>query len=119
MGLDIYFHKRKSREIGYYRKVNFLVAFFEKRGYDREYSSWTVQLDDAKDLLRCCKEVLADHSKAEELLPTTEGFFFGPTDYNEYYFESVENVKEFCEDTLIPHLKTLDSDEEIEFITSW
>lgn len=33
MGLDIYLTKRKRSEIGYFRKVNFLVKFFEERGY--------------------------------------------------------------------------------------
>lgn len=32
MGLDIYLTKRKRSEIGYFRKVNFLVKFFEERG---------------------------------------------------------------------------------------
>jgi hypothetical protein len=41
MGLDLYFHRVKRKEIGYFRKVNFLVAFFEKRGYDRHsYGDW-------------------------------------------------------------------------------
>ena len=120
MGLDLYFHRVKRKEIGYFRKVNFLVAFFEKRGYDRHsYSDWQVQLDDAQDLLRICNEVLKDHSKAEELLPTTGGFFFGNTDYDEVYFDDVRKVKEFCENTLIPQLENLDEDSTIEFYASW
>ena len=120
MGLDISFIKVKRKEVGYFRKVNFLVAFFEKRGFDRcSYSDWTVQLDDAKALLRACDEVLEDHSKAEELLPTTGGFFFGDTDYNEVYFDDVKEVKEFCKNTLIPQLENLGEDSTIEFYASW
>lgn len=120
LGLDLYFHRVKRKEIGYFRKVNFLVAFFEKRGYDRhDYSDWQVQLDDAQDLLRICNEVLEDHSKAEELLPTTGGFFFGNTDYDEVYFDDVREVAEFCESTLIPQLENLDEDSTIEFYASW
>lgn len=32
------------------------------------------------------KKVLDDHSLASELLPTQSGFFFGGTEYDEYYF---------------------------------
>lgn len=35
-------------------------------------------------------KVLKDSTKAEELLPTTSGFFFGGTDYDEYYMQDVE-----------------------------
>jgi hypothetical protein len=36
-------------------------------------------------LKETCEKVLDDKSLAEELLPTTSGFFFGSTDYDEYY----------------------------------
>jgi hypothetical protein len=39
-------------------------------------------------------EVLEDHSKASELLPTAIGFFFGSTDYDEWYFKDLEYTKE-------------------------
>jgi hypothetical protein len=115
MGLDIWFNKVKHTEIGYFRKVNFLVKFFEDRGFEREKSTCYVSEDDARDLLDCCNRVLEDHSLAEELLPTTEGFFFGDTEYDEYYFDDVKDVKEFCENTLIPKFMALDDGEEIQF----
>jgi hypothetical protein len=41
--------------------------------------------------------------KAKELLPTTSGFFFGPTDYDEYFFDELQNtaqqLKTILEDT--------------------
>lgn len=33
-------------------------------------------------------------SVAEELLPTASGFFFGGTDYNEWYFDDIKRTKE-------------------------
>lgn len=33
-----------------------------------------------------------DLEKAKELLPTKEGFFFGGTEYDEYYFENVKKT---------------------------
>ena len=46
------------------------------------------------DLKITCEEVLADHSRAEELLPTGAGFFFGSTEYDEWYFHGVEKTVE-------------------------
>ena len=34
MGLDIFITKKKRTNIGYFRKVNFLVKFFEDKGFD-------------------------------------------------------------------------------------
>jgi hypothetical protein len=44
-------------------------------------------------------KVLSDVSKqlAEELLPTQSGFFFGGTDYNEYYMQDIEGTIEMLE----------------------
>ena len=33
-----------------------------------------------------------DSSVAEELLPSTSGFFFGSTDYDEYYVDDIKNT---------------------------
>lgn len=116
MGLDIYFIKKKRSEIGYFRKVNFLVRFFEEKGMNVEDQiPFTINKGMAEELLSRCKEVLANHSKAEELLPTMNGFFFGSTDYDEYYFSDVEEVRDYIEDTLLPNIKTLQDDEYIDF----
>lgn len=98
MGLDIFFTKKKSSQIGYFRKVNFLVKYFEDTcGLDVEKQfSLRIDKEDIEELKNRCKEVLDDHSKAEELLPTMEGFFFGSTDYDEYYFEDVQEVYDYC-----------------------
>lgn len=117
MGLDIFITKRKSTELAYYRKVNFLVKFFQEKGFDVENQTpLEVYREDILDLLERCDEVLGDHSKASELLPTMEGFFFGPIDYNEYYFNSVQIVKDDCIE-LIKEFDTLDENEHIYFET--
>lgn len=44
------------------------------------------------------QRVKDDHSQAGVLLPTEAGFFFGGTDYDEFYFEDIEaELKEFRE----------------------
>ena len=40
------------------------------------------QLEELRDT---CRKVLADPSLASDLLPTADGFFFGSTDYDEWY----------------------------------
>ncbi len=118
MGLDLYFNRSKktSEEIGYFRKVNFLVCFFERLGYTIE-NCVPVEINkgDAEDLLDTCNEVLENHDKAEKLLPTTEGFFFGTYDYDEYYFDDVKEVRDYVKNTLLPEFNKLEDDEYIEF----
>lgn len=116
MGLDLFFNKKKEETIGYFRKVNFLIPFFERKGLDVESQKGiTIQKEDAEELLDLCKKVLNDHSKAEELLPTRAGFFFGSTVYDDYYFQDVEDIKDFLINTLIPEFKKLDNKEYITF----
>lgn len=38
---------------------------------------------------------LANISLAQELLPTSSGFFFGDTHYNKWYFDDLRNTKKF------------------------
>lgn len=46
-------------------------------------------------------EYIEDSSVAEELLPTTSGFFFGGTEYDEWYYKDVENTINIIENVLI------------------
>lgn len=43
------------------------------------------------------------------------GFFFGNTDYNEYYFIDVSKVKGYIEDILLPLFDKLKDNEGIYF----
>ena len=75
----------------YFRKVNFIFKYYEDRGkmYDQYYAF--TDADDIDDLIDKCEQVLADHSLAHSLLPTQSGFFFGSTDYDEWYFSDVQD----------------------------
>ena len=62
-----------------------------------------------------CKYV-EDPSVAEELLPSTSGFFFGSTAYDEYYVKDLRNTI----DIITKILETTDFDKEmIYYISSW
>ena len=77
----------------YFRKVNFLFKYFEDRGkmVDQYYAF--VEPEDVEDIIYKCEQVLKDKDqrKPHELLPTQEGFFFGSTDYDEWYFSDVKD----------------------------
>ena len=114
MGLDIFLTKKKRTNIGYFRKVNFLVKFFEERGFDVENQTpLEISKEQAEELLERCEEVLKDNSKGPELLPTMSGFFFGNTDYNSYYYKDVKSVRDYIKETLLPEFDTLKDDESI------
>jgi hypothetical protein len=45
-----------------------------------------------KELKEICEQVKQDPRKASELLPTTDGFFFGGTDYDEWYLNGLDRT---------------------------
>ena len=112
----MYFYRAKEEQIGYFRKVNFLVKFFENIDHRVEnLQKIYVDQETAETLLKACEEVLADHDKAAELLPTTEGFFFGSTEYDDDYFNDVEGVRNYVKRELLPQFDNLEEDEHIYF----
>ena len=106
MGLDMYLYGNKrtfenhdyniggqtvGTEIGYWRKANQIHNWFVENcqgGVDdcREHSVYHEDLQKLKEL---CEAVLKHPNEAEDLLPTQCGFFFGSTEYDEYYFEDL------------------------------
>ena len=61
-------------------------------------------------------EYIEDSNVAMEVLPTASGFFFGSTDYDEWYYEDVKYTAE----TIRKILDTTDFDKEmIYYISSW
>lgn len=100
MGLDMNLMKRVrinkdsvDEGLVYWRKANAIHKFFTDINEQYEScESIEVTKDMLGDLLNRCAEVLADRSKASELLPTTDGFFFGGTEYDDWYFNSLKNT---------------------------
>lgn len=103
-------------EIGYFRKVNFLMRFFNYTG-NCEYKE--IKRDELEDLKNKCLALATikpkrveisgntltgltgpvtrtlsqkDQELCAKLLPTTSGFFFGSTDYDGYYLDDVKEV---------------------------
>lgn len=91
-----------SYKIGYWRKANAIHSWFVEncgKGIDK-CQEIRVDSEDLEALLKLCREVLADHSKASTLLATHDGFFFGSTEYDEWYFEGIEATVKILEKTL-------------------
>ena len=89
-------------EVGYWRKQNQIHQWFVENVQNGEdnCAEYCVSKGQLEDLLEICKKILNDNSLAEELLPTASGFFFGGTDYDEWYFDGIENTIEILEGVL-------------------
>lgn len=96
-----------EEEVGYWRKANHIHKWFvdNVQGGEDNCNQYYVDISDLINLLDVCKRVKEDPSKAEELLPTTEGFFFGGTDYDEYYMRDIEYTIQLIEEELSEKVK--------------
>ena len=98
-----------SFEAMYWRKANAIHRWFVNKiqdGVDNcaEYSVDTETLAELRDI---CKQVLIDPSKADVLLPTQSGFFFGSTEVDEWYLEQLKyTVERLTEILELPEVKT-------------
>lgn len=107
MGLDMYLEKRKVNsedyeEIAYWRKANQIREWFNSHLENGVENCEYVQVskEDLEQLLEDCKMVLENHDLAEELLPTSKGFFFGSTLYDDWYFEDLKDTVKMLEQIL-------------------
>ena len=89
-------------EVGYWRKANQIHQWFVENVQNGEdnCAEYCVSKGQLEELLDLCKKILNDNSLAEELLPTASGFFFGGTEYDEWYFDGIENTIEILEGVL-------------------
>ncbi len=56
-------------------------------------TSRTASLENLNCLMSDCRLVLSDRSKASDVLPCEEGFFFGSQVYDDYYFENLAETE--------------------------
>lgn len=80
--------------VGYWRKVNWVHNWFVENVQDGEDNCrpYYVAREQLEELQKACLEVLADRSKAMELLPPSEGFFFGSYEIDDYYWDSLRET---------------------------
>jgi hypothetical protein len=128
-----YGHKMIMQQVADWRKANQIHNWFVENvqdGIDDCNYHREVTEDDLMELMSICQRVLRnselvsdvncerikDSSVAEELLPTTSGFFFGDTGYTEYYLEDLKDTVDIIQKVL----DTTDFDSEmIYYVSSW
>ena len=114
MGLDMYLygvidefnkheynigHERKQIEIGYWRKANQIHNWFVENIQDGidNCATYVVFRENLEELKSLCEEIVVNQEKAEELLPVRSGFFFGSTEYDEFYMHNIQNTLEIID----------------------
>ena len=109
-----------EEEIGYWRKANQIHSWFvqnAQNGND-DCGSHYVSVELLEQLLAVCKKVEEDNELASILLPTQQGFFFGGYEYDEWYFEQLEETVEII-DGILTEMKENDAYYEFYYESSW
>jgi len=105
-------------QVAYWRKANAVHKFFvDLAGGKDECQDIYVGRENLQELLNRCDTILEskDVEKAKELLPAQSGFFFGSTEYDEWYFLGLENTQE----VLTKIIKDAPKDWEFYYSASW
>ena len=107
-------------EAVYWRKANAIHKWFVEnvqQGED-DCEEYDVSIDQLRELLRVCKKALEERNLSERPLglETTEGFFFGGTGYDDWFWEGVQ----YTVDKLTVLLKRKDLDKwDFVYRSSW
>jgi len=116
-----YMSKQTDYQVAYWRKANQVHNYFVQKcaeGVD-DCRPVYVELEDLKELVSLCREVIENPDKANELLPTSAGFFFGSVEYDKYYEQELEYTVEQLE----PIIKFLESEKgsnyDVVYRASW
>jgi hypothetical protein len=105
---------------GYWRKANAIHNYFVNTvggGVDECQEMWVHRETLSELRERCQKVITSDNTEemAEEVgLETTSGFFFGDTEYGEWYKEDLKLTIE-----IIDHVLTLPEEYSLHYQASW
>lgn len=88
--------------VGYWRKANAIHHWFVENVQDGidDCKDYWVSREDLHLLLGTVNDVLKNPEKADQLLPTSTGFFFGSTHYDEWYMSDLDYTKTVLETIL-------------------
>ena len=115
MGLDIYFYDKNHTEIGYFRKVNFLLTYFDiddkkncklVRITKKKFSEFVKDIEE--EYVEYFKKKMLSSSSNEEiciepknlLFKTKNVFCGGNIEYNELYWNNLFSVREWSNKVL-------------------
>lgn len=89
-----------EHEVAYWRKANQIRQWFvnhiDEFNINDNSEYYTVTKGLLEKLIQDCNNVLNNHSMAEGILPTSSGFFFGSTEYDDWYYDQLESTIEQC-----------------------
>lgn len=108
--------KEVKIEAGYWRKANAIHKWFvdNVQGGEDECKPHYVTREKLVELRDICKQVLEDRKLATTLLPVQSGFFFGSTEYDDWYYQDIEQTIQIVNDCL-----ELPESWEFEYQSSW
>ena len=108
--------KEVTIEAAYWRKANAIHGWFVanvQKGVD-DCGTYYVGREQLEELKMCCERALDDPDNTDKHLPTASGFFFGGTQYDEWYFDGLRYTIKAIEDAL-----TLPESWTFEYHSSW
>lgn len=90
-------------KVAQWRKANAIHQYFVNKCQNGEDDCRLAYVgrETLEELLNLCKQVTAHPSKADELLPSRGGFFFGSTDYDDWYFSGLQETINMLEKCLV------------------
>ena len=89
--------------VAYWRKANAIHDWFVQNvqdGVDECQEAW-VSREQLQELIDICKQIISVPEKAQNLLPTRNGFFFGSTDYDDWYLDQLQYTVDRLEKILL------------------
>ena len=105
-------------ELLYWRKCNWLHKYFCDHGKSiQDDILYIISREDLTKLLHNITSILSAKNKvkvAKTKLPTQSGFFFGSTNYDEWYFEKLLSVLSEMSDLLLEN-----KDNKFVYYASW
>lgn len=97
MGLDMSLRNCRDETVATWRKANQIRGWLVGHKIiqqDDDCVDRIITKEQIEELVKDCEKVLENHSLAEEILPTTDGFFFGSQAYDEWYFDDLRSTVE-------------------------
>lgn len=108
--------KEISIEAGYWRKANAIHDWFVRNVQEGEddCGNYRVDREQLCELKEACEKVLEGVSEPQDELPTANGFFFGSTDYDQWYYDNLKHTV-----AIIDRCLALPQGWDFEYHSSW
>lgn len=93
--------------VAYWRKANAIHQWFVDNVQDGtdDCGEYGVPREKLQELMKLCEKIIAEPKKAKTLMPTASGFFFGTTEYDDWYMQGIEftaaRIKKILADTAL------------------